>query len=77
MKLNKDKETQTAQVENPTETEQAEQTATESTTEPTTPAEPDVQTSEEGGETPPRLSLKPAPSLLVSQSRSLPLRLPV
>nr|DAV37748.1 MAG TPA: hypothetical protein [Bacteriophage sp.] len=25
----------------------------------------------------PRLSLKPAPSLLVSQSRSLPLRLPV
>lgn len=51
MKLNKDKETQTAQVENPTETEQAEQTATESTTEPTTPAEPDVQTSEEGGET--------------------------
>lgn len=53
LKLNKDKETQTAQVENPTETEQAEQTATESTTEPTTPAEPDVQTSEEGGETPP------------------------
>lgn len=53
LKLNKDKETQTAQVENPTETEQAEQTATESTTEPTTPAEPDVQTSEEGVETPP------------------------
>lgn len=53
LKLNKDKETQTAQVENPTETEQAEQTATESTTESTTPAEPDVQTSEEGGETPP------------------------
>ena len=53
LKLNKDKETQTAEVENPTETEQAEQTATESTTEPTTPAEPDVQTSEEGGETPP------------------------
>lgn len=53
LKLNKDKETQTAQVENPTETDQAEQTATESTTEPTTPAEPDVQTSEEGGETPP------------------------
>lgn len=53
LELNKDKETQTAQVENPTETEQAEQTATESTTEPTTPAEPDVQTSEEGGETPP------------------------
>lgn len=53
LKLNKDKETQTAQVENPTETEQAEQTATESTTEPTTPAEPDVQTSEEGGEPPP------------------------
>lgn len=53
LKLNKDKETQTAQVENPTETEQAEQTTIESTTEPTTPAEPDVQTSEEGGETPP------------------------
>lgn len=33
LKLNKDKETQTAQVENPTETEQAEQTVTESTTE--------------------------------------------
>lgn len=53
LELNKDKEIQIAQVENPTETEQAEQTATESTTEPTTPAEPDVQTSEEGGETPP------------------------
>lgn len=54
LELNKDNETQTAQVENPTETEQAEKTATESTTEPTTPAEPDVQTSEEGGEpTPP------------------------
>lgn len=53
LELNKDKETQIAQVENPTETEQAEQTATESTTEPTTSAEPDVQTSEEGGETPP------------------------
>ena len=53
LELNKDNETQTAQVENSTETEQAEQTATESTTEPTTPAEPDVQTSEEGGETPP------------------------
>lgn len=53
LELNKDKDTQTAQVENPTETEQAEQTATESTTEPTTSAEPDVQTSEEGGETPP------------------------
>lgn len=53
LKLNKDKETQTAQIENPTEIEQAEQNATESTTEPTTPAEPDVQTSEEGGETPP------------------------
>lgn len=53
LKLNKDKETQTAQVENPTEIEQAEQTDTESTTEPTTPAEPDIQTSEEGGETPP------------------------
>lgn len=53
LELNKDKETQTAQVENPTETEQAEQTATESTTKPTTPAEPDVQTSEEGSETPP------------------------
>lgn len=33
LELNKDKETQTAQVENPTETKQAEQTATESTTE--------------------------------------------
>lgn len=53
LELNKDKETQTAQVENQAETEQAEQTTTESTTEPTTPAEPDVQTSEEGGETPP------------------------
>ena len=53
LKLNKDKENQTAQVENPTETEQAEQTVIESTTEPTTPAEPDIQTSEEGGETPP------------------------
>ena len=53
LELNKDKETQAAQVENQTETEQAEQTTTESTTEPTTPAEPDVQTSEEGGETPP------------------------
>ena len=53
LELNKDKETQTAQVENPTETEQAEQTVTESTTESTTPAEPDVQISEEGGETPP------------------------
>lgn len=53
LKLNKDKETQTAQVENSTEIEQAEQTATKSITEPTTPAEPDVQTSEEGGETPP------------------------
>lgn len=53
LELNKDKETQTAQIENPTEIEQAEQTATESTTEPTTPAEPDVQTSEEGGKTPP------------------------
>ena len=49
LELNKDKETQAAQVENQTETEQAEQTTTESTT----PAEPDVQTSEEGGETPP------------------------
>ena len=53
LELNKDKETQTAQVENPTKTEQAEQTVTESTTETTAPAEPDVQTSEEGGETPP------------------------
>lgn len=49
---NKDKETQTAQVE-PTEPEQAEKAATESTTKPTTPAEPVIQTSEEGGETPP------------------------
>lgn len=53
LELNKDNETQTAQVENPTNTEQAEKTAIESTTEPTTSAEPDVQTSEEGGETPP------------------------
>ena len=57
MELNKDKETQTAQVE-PTEPEQAEQTPAGEpdaapATEPTTPAEPDVQTSEEGGETPP------------------------
>ena len=57
LELNKDKETQTAQVE-PTEPEQAEQTPvseseTAPATEPTTPAEPDVQTSEEGGETPP------------------------
>ena len=51
LELNKDKETQAAQVENPTETEQAEKTVTESTTDPTTPAEHDVQTSEEGGET--------------------------
>lgn len=49
---NKDKETQTAQVE-PTEPEQAEKAATESTTKPTTPAEPVIQTSEEGGEAPP------------------------
>lgn len=48
LKLNKDKETQTAQVENPTETEQAEQTATESTTEPTTPAEPETSTEPAG-----------------------------
>ena len=53
LKLNKDKETQTAQIENQAEIEQAEQTATESTNEPTTPAEPDIQTSEEGGETTP------------------------
>ena len=57
LELNKDKETQTAQVE-PTEPEQAEQTPanepeTAPATEPTTPAEPEVQTSEEGGETPP------------------------
>lgn len=57
LELNKDKETQTAQVE-PTEPEQAEQAPagepeTAPATEPTTPAEPDVQTSEEGGETPP------------------------
>lgn len=53
LELNKDKETQTAQVENPT-AEQAEQNPAEvQTAEPTTPAEPDVQTSEEGGETPP------------------------
>lgn len=48
LELNKDKETQTAQVENPTETEQAEQTATESTTEPTTPAEPETSTEPAG-----------------------------
>lgn len=53
LKLSKDKETQTARVENPTETDQAEKTVTESTTEPTTLEEHDVQTSEEGGETPP------------------------
>ena len=53
LKLNKDKETQTAQIENQAEIEQADQTATESTTEPTTLEEHDVQTSEEGGETPP------------------------
>lgn len=52
LELNKDKETQTAQVE-PTEPEQAEKAATESTTKPTTPAESVIQTSEEGGETPP------------------------
>lgn len=57
LKLNKDKETQTAQVE-PTKPEQAEKTPVGEpdaapVTEPTTPAEPDVQTSEEGGETPP------------------------
>lgn len=46
LELNKDKETQTAQVE-PTEPDTA------PATEPTTPAEPDVQTSEEGGGTPP------------------------
>lgn len=52
LELNKDKETQTAQVE-PTEPEQAEKAATESTTKPTTPAESVIQTSEEGGEAPP------------------------
>ena len=57
LELNKDKETQTAQVES-TKPEQAEQTPVGEpdaalATEPTTPAEPDVQTSEEGGETPP------------------------
>lgn len=53
LELNKDMETQTAQVENPT-AEQAEQSPAEAQiAEPTTPAEPDVQTSEEGGETPP------------------------
>lgn len=57
LKLKKDKETRTAQVE-PTKPEQAEQTPVGEpdaapATEPTTPAEPDVQTSEEGGETPP------------------------
>lgn len=57
LELNKDKETQTAQVE-PTKPEQAEKTPVGEpdaapVTEPTTPAEPDVQTSEEGGETPP------------------------
>lgn len=44
LELNKDKETQTAQVENPTETEQAEQTVTE----PTTPAEPKTGTEPAG-----------------------------
>lgn len=57
MELNKDKETQTAQVE-PTKPEQAEQAPVSEpdaapATKPTTPAEPDVQTSEEGGKTPP------------------------
>ena len=57
LELNKDKEAQTAQVE-PTEPEQAEKTPASEpeaapATEPTTPAEPDVQTSEEGGKTPP------------------------
>lgn len=57
LKLNKDKETQTAQVE-PTKPEQAEQTPVGEpdvapATEPTTPAEPDVHTSEEAGGTPP------------------------
>lgn len=57
LELNKDKETQTAQVES-TKPEQAEQAPVGEpdaapATEPTTPAEPDVQTSEEGGETPP------------------------
>lgn len=57
LELNKDKETQTAQVE-PTKPEQAEKTPVGEpdaapVTEPTTPAEPDVQTSEEVGKTPP------------------------
>lgn len=79
LELNKDKETQTAQVENPTETEQAEQTATESTTEPTTPAEPDVQTSEEGSETPPPTELagepEPAPETSSLTGRDLYMKL--
>lgn len=78
LKLNKDKETQTAQVE-PTKPEWAEKTATESTTEPTTPAEPDVQTSEEGGETPPQTEPagepEPAPETSSLTGRDLYMKL--
>lgn len=83
LKLNKDKETQTAQVE-PTESEQAEKTPVGEpdaapVTEPTTPAEPDVQTSEEGGETPPPTELagepEPAPETSSLTGRDLYMKL--
>lgn len=83
LKLNKDKETQIAQVE-PTESEQAEKTPVGEpdaapVTEPTTPAEPDVQTSEEGGETPPPTELagepEPAPETSSLTGRDLYMKL--
>lgn len=83
LELNKDKETQTAQVE-PTKTEQAEKTPVGEpdaapVTEPTTPAEPDVQTSEEGGETPPPTELagepEPAPETSSLTGRDLYMKL--
>lgn len=83
LKLNKDKETQTAQVE-PTKTEQAEKTPVGEpdaapVTEPTTPAEPDVQTSEEGGGTPPPTEPagdpEPAPEISSLTGRDLYMKL--
>lgn len=83
LELNKDKETQTAQVE-PTKTEQAEKTPVGEpdaapVTEPTTPAEPDVQTSEEGGGTPPPTELagepEPAPETSSLTGRDLYMKL--
>lgn len=83
LELNKDKETQTAQVE-PTKTEQAEKTPVGEpdaapVTEPTTPAEPDVQTSEEGGETPSPTELagepEPAPETSSLTGRDLYMKL--